>query len=499
VYRSFLSWRYLFARRANLIGVLGILVGVAALIVINAIMTGFLEQSKQSLRGSLADVIVAPDFGSDAEADPLPRSPQKLLDAVRSDARVRAATAQLIWGGIITQKHKRLEQYLTFPVGVSNRLLAVELFGVDVRTHERVFWVATSAAAAARGAIVQIPPIQDEFDVSQLGASLDQVEERPPRSQREQDSPVPGVAMPAFPFLPPPGFVSEGLPLDSVVIGDTLFRNLRLQRGDVIQIVTAVRDPATGEFRPNNRNFVVAGAFSSRENETDVSRIYLDRRVLKDVVEGVASGREAVILALEDYGRDSKALVPELHASLAQAGVIAGGADADEIVTWEAFRGNLLGAIENERVMMAIMLSLVLVVAGFCVFAIVSQMVTEKRRDIGVLQALGATPTGICQLFLLIAFWDALLGSLLGALVGCLLAVNIDGIEQNLSQYVLKPVFGREAFDRTVYIFDYIPSVIEPQAVALIVISAFLAAFLFSAAPAWRAARQDPLEGLRYE
>jgi lipoprotein-releasing system permease protein len=153
-----------------------------------------------------------------------------------------------------------------------------------------------------------------------------------------------------------------------------------------------------------------------------------------------------------------------------------------------------LGAIENERVLMAIMLSLVLVVAGFTIFAILSMMVTEKRRDIGVLAALGATPRGIQQLFLMIAFWDALLGGLLGGVLGTWGALEIDAIERWLSR-----TFGVQIFDRSVYLFDHIPSVVQPLWVATIVMGAFLCALVFAAIPAWRAARLDPLDALRYE
>ena len=143
---------------------------------------------------------------------------------------------------------------------------------------------------------------------------------------------------------------------------------------------------------------------------------------------------------------------------------------------------------------MGIMLSLVLLVAGFTIFAILSMMVTEKRRDIGILTALGATPKGVMELFLLIGFWDALLGASAGAVAGTLLAVRIDPIERWLSS-----TFGVQIFDRSVYLFDHIPSVVEPLRLALIVLGAFVCALGFAAIPAWRAASLDPLDALRYE
>jgi lipoprotein-releasing system permease protein len=143
---------------------------------------------------------------------------------------------------------------------------------------------------------------------------------------------------------------------------------------------------------------------------------------------------------------------------------------------------------------MAIMLSLVLLVAGFTVFAILSMMVSEKRRDIGILTALGATPRGVMTSFLMIAFWDALIGALLGAVFGTWGALKIDSIEQSLSS-----LLGVQIFDRDVYLFDTIPSVVEVLPVTLIVLGAFVCALLFAAIPAWNAAKLDPLEALRHE
>jgi lipoprotein-releasing system permease protein len=84
-------------------------------------------------------------------------------------------------------------------------------------------------------------------------------------------------------------------------------------------------------------------------------------------------------------------------------------------------------------------------------------MATEKRRDIGVLTALGATPRGVASLFLMIAFWDALIGASLGAILGTWAAIKIDPIEQWLSS-----TFGIQIFNRNVYYFDTIPASCSP-------------------------------------
>jgi lipoprotein-releasing system permease protein len=224
----------------------------------------------------------------------------------------------------------------------------------------------------------------------------------------------------------------------------------------------------------------------------DLERIYLPRAELIDFL-GTGRAYSQILIKSKDYEQHGRALQSDLTERLVASGVLR-DLDSGEVRTWEDHRQSLLGAIKNERVLMGIMLSLVVLVAAFTIFAILSMLVTEKRRDIGILTALGATSGGVSQLFLLVAFWDALLGCLAGAVLGTLGAVYIDSIEQWLSR-----VFGIQIFDRGVYIFDHIPSVVNPVWVALIVLGAFLCTLLFALVPAVRAGRLHPLDALRHE
>jgi lipoprotein-releasing system permease protein len=260
----------------------------------------------------------------------------------------------------------------------------------------------------------------------------------------------------------------------------------------VINIMTGVPNATGDDIQPNNRRYVVAGTFRTGENETDLSTVYLPRSELVSLL-GTPTQYDTVLVKLKDYARDGEAVRDDLREGLYSKGLIR-DRHSSEVRTWEEFRGTLLGAIENEKTLMSIMLSLVVVVAGFTVFAILSMMVTEKRRDIGILSALGATPAGIHVLFVLIGFWDALIGATLGAIIGTWAAFKIDAIERWLSD-----TFSIQIFNRDVYLFDHIPSVVEPVGVALIVLGAFVCTLLFASIPAWKAGRLHPLDALRYE
>lgn len=454
MYKTFLSWRYMRARRTNIIGVVGIGVGVGALIMILSIMTGFLEETKKSLRGGLADIIVESVQLAKRNGDRVPSSPAPVLAVVRADPRVAAACAELNWPGMLMQGGR--EAALSserLADAQSGNLSAVRILGIDV---------------------------QDEYATTELKAAL----ERMPVSGDNR------VANIDDPFSAPPEYVPEGRPLAACLVGEQLAFTWNLKRGSTISLMTGVPDSRTGEVHPNDRRFVVAGTFRSGENEMDLQRVYLERAEFADFL---ASGREysQVLVKLKDYPKDGhdvrEALAHKLHAQ----GLVR---RQDDVRTWEDYRRSLLGAIENERVLMAIMLSLVVVVAGFTVFAILSMMVTEKRRDIGILSALGATPGGVTLLFMLIGFWDALLGATGGAILGTLAALNIDPIERWLSA-----TFKVEIFNRKVYLFDHIPAIVNPLWVAVIVMGAFVIALLFALIPAWKAGRLHPLDALRYE
>lgn len=489
MYRSFLSWRYLVSRPTNLIGIVGILVGVGALILILSIMTGFLEMTRGTVRGTLSDLIVTPRQGERSARGVVSQDPRELLAALRADPRVAAAAPQLLWGGIITQRGDAARNYERLLASQSHSgLLAIQLVGIDVNGIARLARPAQELAVRAFGGWLPPLGIQDELDATAFLHSL--------IGDGQEGKWTEAAPNPLFPFAPPPRR-GPGRPKAGALVGEQLYVDLGLHVGDVIEIGTAVFDERIDDWRMNNREFAIAGTFKTRDNETDTGRIYLDRRELGDFL-GDTRSYTQVLARLVDYERDAEALAPELREHLAERGLIAGGLRFDggrmEVKTWEEFRGYLLGAIENERVLMGIMLSLVLVVAGFTIFAILSMMVTEKRRDIGILSALGATPRGIQQLFLMIAFWDALLGGVLGAVLGTWGAIEIDAIERWLSG-----VFGFQIFNRDVYLFDHIPSVVQPLWVGTIVLGAFVCALLFALIPAWRAARLDPLEALRYE
>jgi len=460
VYRSFLSLRYLRKRRTNWIGTAGIALAVAALILILSIMSGFLAESRGILRGSLADLIIQPRQGEALQdGSMIPTRPAALLEAVRSDPRVAGACPQIQHAGLINIR------------GRGNLAL-------DPRRRD--FQIVQ---------LIGIDPA-DEYQATELRSAL----------EATSLYNIPRPVDVDEPFGIPPEYDPRALderPLERVILGEQLALAWRLERGDTVDIVTMSQQAIEDGSQPSNQRYVVAGMFRSGDNEMDSGRVYLERRVLADLI-GEGDYFTHMLVKLVDYERDADQIVVDLQQQLADKGLLHEPrfdfGRIDEIKTWEQFKQVFLAAVENEKSLMGIMLSLVMIVAGFTVFALLSMMVSEKRRDIGIISALGGTPAGILSVFLLIAFWQALVGTVLGAAAGIWAAVEIDSIERWLSS-----TFGVQIFDRDVYYFDHIPSVIEPFGVAAIMLGAFACTLLFAAIPALRAARMHPIDALRYE
>ncbi|MHC4262186.1 MAG: ABC transporter permease [Planctomycetota bacterium] len=493
MYRWFLSWRYLTTRALNVVGIIGVGIAVGVMIAIVSIMSGFLEEHKKLLRAGLSDVVVKPDlYSQDLSRAPVPTLPHRLLDELRADPDVVAATPRLSWYGLVAGARGRAARQTGAAMASSDfkGLTGVELVGVDVFGDGPLALHGLRVQLAIMGIPWTPGVIQDEYDATSLA-----------RDFGREANVLTGTRLPVKdpdqPFATP-GLRDQGLPLDTIVIGEQLARSLGLlEVGAVLKLATFVVDPSSGEVFESSRDFLVGGTFRSTDNQTDLGRVYMDRRALWDFLGRRATYNE-VLVKLEDYETQGRAFQQRMTDQLAREGLIFDYNEpwrtSGQVRTWEDFRQTMLRAIENERILLGIVVSLVLVVATFTIFAILTAMVAEKRRDIGILSAVGAPPTGILSTFLVVGFWTALLGVTAGTLLGVGFALRINEFEIWLSDQ-----FNTVIFDRNVYAFDSIPVVLELGPILAISMGAVVLTVLFAAIPAYRAARMHPVDSLRYE
>lgn len=162
--------------------------------------------------------------------------------------------------------------------------------------------------------------------------------------------------------------------------------------------------------------------------------------------------------------------------------------------TWYDDQEAFFKALEQEKMVMFIILSFVVLVAAFNITSTLIMVVMEKRRDIGILRTLGASTQSILGLFILNGLMIGLGGTLVGLIGGTLFILNLNPIAEGLAS-----LLGVDLDTSQVYYFDHIPAKLVPSDITVIAITAVILSFLSTLYPAWSAARVDPVDALRNE
>jgi lipoprotein-releasing system permease protein len=476
VYKLLLCWRYLLTRYLALVCIVSVMLGVATLIVVNSVMAGFSTKLRERLHGLLSDVVVeAWDYQGFA-------NPEARMAVIRSDPflneRIEAMTPTLEIFGML--------QY-TFRGTPIVRL--VRLIGVDPEGRARL------------GGFAEHLQLHKDSPSFQLDAEarLRQHLLHPPGrlNQRVADlmpRPAPGDPRP----LPEPPPSQEFVP-PGVIVGYAIayFRTRgpnepggqpgpaedvrTLEPGDDVVITTI-----SGQgLRPVNVRCAVCDYFRSDMSEYDAQYVFVPLADLQRL-RGMEGRATSIQIRLKDYRRDSKQVVERLKTLFAGAPI--------EVQTWEDKQGPLLAAISIEKGILNVLLFMIIAVAGFGILAIFSMIVVEKTRDIGILKALGASNSGVLNIFLGYGLLLGVVGAVLGTAIGVTVTVYINEIEHFLTRMT-----GQEIFPRGVYYFNEIPTCIHVPSVLLVDLGAVAIAVLFSILPALRAALLHPVRALRYE
>ncbi|MDG9884511.1 lipoprotein-releasing ABC transporter permease subunit [Pseudomonas putida CSV86] len=161
---------------------------------------------------------------------------------------------------------------------------------------------------------------------------------------------------------------------------------------------------------------------------------------------------------------------------------------------WTRSYGNLYQAIRMEKAMIGLLLLLIVAVAAFNIISTLVMVVNDKRGDIAILRTLGSTPRQIMAIFMVQGTIIGVLGTAIGAVVGILAALNVSAAIAGLETLI-----GHKFLNADVYFIDYLPSRIMAEDVWMVCGAALVLSFLATLYPAWRAARTQPAEALRYE
>ena len=413
-YELMLGWRYTRAGRATRrngfisfisgVSMLGISLGVAALIIVLSVMNGFQKEVRDRMLGVVSHIEV---YGAG--------------------------------GGMLADVGRTLE---------------------EARRHPQVVGAAPFVAAQSlvargedmRGSIVRGIDPALEPQVTDLAASLKDVLAR----------------------LQPGQF--------NVVLGGELARNLGVREGDPVTVIAPGGQVTPAGVVPRLKQMTVVGTFDSGHFEYDNGLILLHIQDAERLFR--LEGPTGVRLKLKDL-HQAREVAAEL------AGTMSGGVLVRD---WTRQNRTWFAAVQLEKRMMFIILTLIVAVAAFNLVSTLVMTVTDKRADIAILRTLGASPRSIMGIFVVQGATVGVVGTLAGLVLGLAVALNIDVIVP-----ALESALGASFLPKDIYLISRMPS--DPQSgdIVPIALISLVLAFVATLYPSWRASRVNPAEALRYE
>ncbi|MBV4494634.1 lipoprotein-releasing ABC transporter permease subunit [Pseudomonas sp. SWRI12] len=270
-----------------------------------------------------------------------------------------------------------------------------------------------------------------------------------------------------------------------IVIGDKAAAKLGVAIGDKLTFVAPEVTVTPGGMFPRMKRFTVVGIFHVGAGELDG---YLGVTNLQDLARlhrWKPDQVQGLRLKFDDLFQ-----APRVAWTIAQQL----GEERYYARDWTRTHGNLYQAIRMEKAMIGLLLLLIVAVAAFNIISTLVMVVNDKKGDIAILRTLGATPGQIMRIFMVQGTVIGVIGTFVGALVGMFAALNVSAAIAGLEGLI-----GHKFLNADVYFIDYLPSQLQSDDVLMVCGAALVLSFLATLYPAWRAARTQPAEALRYE
>ncbi len=433
MYRLLLAWKWLLHRRVNILGIGGVTIAVWALIVVPGIFAGYVREIRAHVHRASADLSLI------LSGSAKPTSFARVEGLLGRRPEIAVLAPRFTWYGLILPKEPP-EDLGTEPSGF------FQVLGIDfARESPRLRpWI---EAVKAEGL-------------------------------RARD--------PAAPLSAKPGA------LPRLLMGVEKAESLGLSIGDKVLLTTGVPPAARdGDIRTEVIEFELAGCFSSKHFEFDDFTVFCDIAVLRSRLAAEDGGpsdpfNEAAITL--------KPGVPLETAKLALQPLLDDARIYGRLFTWEEKQATFLESVMHQESILKLILLALMIIGTFLIFANLTMMVNEKIRDIGILNALGATRKGILSVFLTIGLGIAMSGYGFGVLLAWISCLNLDAFHDWLVR-----TFDLELFPSDIYGLKHIPYALDPAWILTVGAACAGLAALFSLIPSWRAARVDPVRSLHGE
>ena len=423
-YELFISLRYLRARRKQVfvsiitfISIAGILLGVAALIIVLAVMNGFETDLRNKILGVNAHLVLMEYSGA-------MRDSSKVQDTVSAIKGVAGATP-FVYGQAMVKSGPNVS--------------GVVIRGIDMVSASRVLQINRMSA----GTMTDLP----ERDRKTL----------PVEPARQK---LPGV-----------------------VVGKELAKNLGFGLYDTVSIISPMGVSTPMGLIPRLKRFLVVGIFDSGFYEYDSTLVFLslpDAQAFLNM-DDLVTGIEIRLTDIYEADRVANAVKTKLGYPY-------------WVRTWMEMNKNLFSALKLEKRVMAIILSLIVLVAAFNIITTLIMVVMEKHRDIAILKSMGASSRSIMKIFIFQGLTIGFIGTSLGCALGVTVALHLSQISLFIEQ-----LFGFKILPGDVYYLSELPSRVNYGDVVFIALGTLLISFLSTIYPSWRASKLDPAETLRYE
>lgn len=269
---------------------------------------------------------------------------------------------------------------------------------------------------------------------------------------------------------------------DGLLIGSRLAEFMHLKVGDRIVMITPEGNVTAFGTVPRQKSFIIKGVFQVGMHDYDKNVVFMPLSTAQNLFK-----LPDQISHIEIFSTHIE-LAPQLAYVVQQT-----LGNHVQVLDWQHGDSQIFHAVQVERNVMFLILTLIILIASFNIISSLIMLVKDKTRDIAILRTMGASQGSMMRIFFLTGATIGAVGTLMGVVLGLSFSLNIESIRQ-----FLQGLSGTELFSEEIYFLAQLPAKVDPGEVCAVVGMSLLLSFLATLYPAWRAARLDPVEALRF-